>query len=256
MSKSKSVFILLIILVAVLVGIFVFNDNAMKVESKMLQLEQSVATLELDRSNDLEAVEVMKETIDALNQSNFILESRIINLEEANVALNDRLQAQHLVIAYLDNEEMRKNYMIMPIYTANVMTYEREIMLYDIVSKDLSVEDQLMALSQKLSKFRFGDLAIELLSIDTIDGKKVAVFNLREFVENRGIVDPAKIKGVTWGMHYFQGSAGSIITSTSLIETFLQRDYGGEWIDGVKFLYENEPSGPGHVESMFEINYR
>ena len=44
----------------------------------------------------------------------------------------------------------------------------------------------------------------------------------------------------TWSSGYFQGSTGGNATVTKLIRTFLQEDFEGEWVDGVKFLYNND----------------
>jgi hypothetical protein len=48
------------------------------------------------------------------------------------------------------------------------------------------------------------------------------------------------------------------MTSESLIETLLQREYNGEWIDAVKFLYNDSPIDDHfqHAPDLMEINYR
>lgn len=46
------------------------------------------------------------------------------------------------------------------------------------------------------------------------------------------------------------------MTSTALIETILQREHDGEWIDGVKFLYNNSVCDFQHAPELLNINYR
>ena len=88
------------------------------------------------------------------------------------------------------------------------------------------------------------DCQIDLVEIKEIGNKKVAIINLKENDDE------------LWITTYFQGSSGGNITSTQLIETFLQRDYWGKWIDGVEFLYENSKIDFDHVEDLHDISYR
>ena len=92
--------------------------------------------------------------------------------------------------------------------------------------------------------------------IKDIEGKSVAVINLRESPINEEIAGPEEMIGHSWATYYFQGSTGGVLTSIKLVETFLQRDYRGPWIDGVQFLYEGNQIDFEHVEGLREINYR
>ncbi|MDQ2087579.1 hypothetical protein RBH29_14195 [Herbivorax sp. ANBcel31] len=78
----------------------------------------------------------------------------------------------------------------------------------------------------------------------------MAVINLREYDEKNTSIRRS------WKSHYFQGTTGGRETSVTLIETFLQRDYSGEWIDGVSFLYYDNEIEFFHVEGLSKIQYR
>lgn len=136
-----------------------------------------------------------------------------------------------------------------PIYTANINDLSKEILCY-IKPTSTSIEDNLKFISNKLSQIGFQNLPIEFVKFETVENKKVAVINLKEI-----ITDP-NVPGTKWSQSFFQGSTGGEMTSTALIETFLQRDYDGEWIDGVKFLYEGGDIQFQHTEKLSQINYR
>lgn len=83
-------------------------------------------------------------------------------------------------------------------------------------------------LATVLSDSTFNGLDIEIVGQENIDGKQIVTINLQD--SDKG----------TW-YNYFQGSTGGMVTARSLEETFLQRDYPGVWIDGIKFEYNGEP---------------
>jgi len=145
---------------------------------------------------------------------------------------------------------------VYPIYSADVNTYAKEIHFGTYIPGNLSIKNKLEAIANSLSEVHFSNLPIEVSQITEIDGKKVAIINLKESEENQKINDPSQFKGPSWATHYFQGSTGGTITSISLIETFLQKDYEGQWIDGVKFLYNNKVCSFEHVPSLGKISYR
>lgn len=129
------------------------------------------------------------------------------------------------------------------IYTEDANTMEiKEISTIEI-NEDLSLKDKLKELGNALSEKVFDKLPIELKSIDTIDGKKIATINLKDNGDSK------------WTLK-FQGSTGGQMTSDSLLETFLQVKYSGEWIDGVKFLYNGELIEYDHVSALSEIQTR
>ena len=146
-----------------------------------------------------------------------------------------------------------------PIYTADINTYEREISAYVSMPEDSSVKEKLDIIANKLSSDYFGNLPIVVTKIENKSGKKIAVISLNESKENQGITEPLKMKGDTWAIVYFQGSCQGTVTSTTLIESFLQKDYKGEWVDGVSFLYNNSSMNNvdgEHAPDLYEVDFR
>ena len=144
----------------------------------------------------------------------------------------------------------------MNIYSKDVNTEEPVIVNTIQINSKLSLEEKLNLLAENLSKEVFNDLPIEFVEIKEIDGKKIGLFNLNELGENAGDITFDKYQGKNWVNNYFAGSAGGGITEYTLIETLLQRDYSGEWIDGVEFTYKNSNIEFDHVPSLGEVNYR
>ncbi|ABR48299.1 hypothetical protein Amet_2140 [Alkaliphilus metalliredigens QYMF] len=116
-----------------------------------------------------------------------------------------------------------------------------------MIKKDWSLEQKLKTLSDKLSRYSFDGLPIDLVTIESLDdGRKIAVINL---------IDPEeRIKSGhrrTWAGNYFQGSSGGNVTRDKLLRTFLQEDFKEGWVDGVKFLYNHDPTN--HFERVGEL---
>lgn len=113
------------------------------------------------------------------------------------------------------------------------------------LDSSLSLNDKLNQLSTAVSKTNFNGLTLEVKSIDTVNGKKVATINLADSGDK------------TW-VPKFQGSTGGQVTANTLIENYLQSNNksNGEWIDGVKFLYNNENIEYDHVSELSQIHYK
>ena len=120
------------------------------------------------------------------------------------------------------------------IYGANRDATREEINFYVAIPDDLSLLKKLKLLADKLSRFKFSYLPIDVLRIEDRGGKKIAIIELKETKYSCPSCP-------SWRTLYFQGSTGGYFTTLTLIETFLQRDYEGEWIDGVEFYYEGSP---------------
>lgn len=112
------------------------------------------------------------------------------------------------------------------------------------VNENLSLNDKLKQLAKVLSEKKFDNLSIEVKSIDTVNGKKVATINLADANNKKWVPK-------------FQGSTGGAVTANTLIENFLQSNNKskGEWIDGVKFLYNNEAIEYEHVADLSSVKY-
>lgn len=138
------------------------------------------------------------------------------------------------------------------IHTHDPNSYVGEIKIstYVAIRENLSLFEKLKLLADMLSRFRFGNLPINVLKIESRDTKKIAIVELEE---KEGRYFPW-----SWRGQYFQGSTGGDITTATLVETFLQRDYEGDWIDGVEFYYEGKPMRGDwdHVPGLFGTMYR
>lgn len=127
-------------------------------------------------------------------------------------------------------------------YTANVDTYAIEKLSDITVKEDLPLQEKLTALANEISTKVFKGLPINVVKIETINGSKKAIINLEEAAGN----DP----NASWSRVYFQGSAGGTITSKTLIETFTQRSYTGEWVDSIEFQYNGDLIESQHVPNL------
>lgn len=142
------------------------------------------------------------------------------------------------------------------IYSKDVNTDEEIVLGKVSMDDNKTVEEKLQKLSEQLSKSAFSDLPIEFMEITELEGKKVAIFDLKEIGKNAEETDYSKYENTSWFNNYFQGSTGGSITKYTLSKTLLQSDYSGEWIDGIKFTYKGEPIGFEHVESLGNVIYR
>ena len=142
-------------------------------------------------------------------------------------------------------EEAKVNKIKLSIYTIDVNSLEPNESNTIEVNETLSLEDKLKALSKEISEKKFDKLPIEVKSVDSVKGKKVATINLTDSSTQKWVPK-------------FQGSTGGTVTANTLIENFLQSNNKsrGEWIDGVKFLYNNNPIEYEHVADLSTTQYR
>lgn len=130
------------------------------------------------------------------------------------------------------------------IYAFNVETEDIVIKDKFQVKKYIDLEQKLLLLSEKLSKENFEGKKIVLSEIKNEKGSKIAYFDLRDTNEQD-----------SWNP-YFQGSLGGFSTKLSLVETFLQRDFAGKWIDGIKISYNGSFKEFDHINFSDEIYWR
>lgn len=132
-----------------------------------------------------------------------------------------------------------------------------EIYLGEVeIDENESLENKLAQIATVLSEEAFDNLPISITEIKDVDGKKIAVFNLDEIGNNAGDVQFSDYEGISWYNNFFAGSTGGDITQYTLIRNLLQRDYTGEWIDGVEFTYKGSKIEFDHVPDLGEITYR
>ena len=142
-------------------------------------------------------------------------------------------------------EDAKVNKIKLSIYNIDENSFEPNESSTIELNESLSLEDKLKELSKAISEKKFDKLPIEVKSIDTVNGKKVATINLADSSTSKWVPK-------------FQGSTGGSVTSNTLIENFLQSNNKskGDWIDGVKFLYNNQPIEYDHVSDLSTIQYR
>jgi septal ring factor EnvC (AmiA/AmiB activator) len=192
----------------------------------------------------------------SIKQKNSELEKKVSDLTSENQKLNDQIKALESNDSLVNESMAKSKDNVYPVCTANSDTYEKEVHLWIYIDEKSSIKNKLEVLSKTLSKVYFGDLPIEVSQIKDVDGKKVAVINLKESSENQKIKEASNFKSPSWALNYFQGSAGGSMTTASLVETILQRDYKGSWIDGVVFKYNNQTIEYEHVPDLNKIIYR
>lgn len=143
------------------------------------------------------------------------------------------------------SEDAKVNKIKLSIYSIDENSLEPNESSTIEVDENLSLENKLKQLCKTLSEKKFDNLSLEVKSIDTVNGKKVATINLADANDKK------------WSQK-FQGSTGGAVTTNTLIENFLQSSNKsrGEWIDGVKFLYNNEKIEYEHASDLSDIQYR
>lgn len=242
MGKAQFIIICLCLVIIAMFGIlFTGKDDITKTE--------------FDQTN-LNLISSLGEENSKIKKENSFLNKNIEGLETTNEALDNIIEEQVTIISSIDNKDFNEEFIILPIYTADEYSYDIETNYYITIAKSAILLEKLDIIAMKLSKYSFNGLPIDVIGIENIDGKQIAVVKLEEAEENIGEIDPSQLKGKTWKVHYFQGSTGGYVTSTILVESFLQRDLDEKWIDGVRFLYDEQNVGTDHVSSIFEINYR
>ena len=155
----------------------------------------------------------------------------------------------------IENQESLKTTEML-LYSKDVNTDEQLVLGEVEVNEDLSLEEKLKKLSKEFSEKVFDNLPIQFVKFNNIEGKKIALFNLDELGNNAADITFDKYEGTSWINNYFVGSAGGSVTEYTLITTLLQKNYTGEWIDGVEFTYKNSNIEFDHVPALGEITYR
>lgn len=109
------------------------------------------------------------------------------------------------------------------------------------VPKNDSIEEKIRTLLDSVSKNNFNNLKIEVLSINkTAEGRRSLLVNLKE---NPGFAIPDSLGNYRNWYDFFQGSMRGEQTTIILIESVLQREFAGDWIDEVEFFYQDEKMG-------------
>jgi hypothetical protein len=148
---------------------------------------------------------------DRINEN---LKAQLARLEDAIAVKPDRLPGD-----------------LLKIYTVDGQTDVEGVDFCLAVPQHYTVVEKLKMISDLLMKYKFNDGLIILKKIEYRNGKRIAIIELKETKNNSG----------AWKRLYFQGSSGGHFTTYTLVNTFLQPDYTGPWIDAVEFWYEGKP---------------
>lgn len=124
-----------------------------------------------------------------------------------------------------DNETSNMKQVSLNISSLDANSGEKIVLGSLKLDEDKSLEEKLNILIEEISKIQFNNTPIKLVKIED----NVAYIDLQED-DNKNY----------WSTVYFQGSTGANITTYTLTESILQRDYKGNWINGVFFSYEGK----------------
>ena len=101
--------------------------------------------------------------------------------------------------------------------------------------------NKITILLDSVTAHNFNNLKMEVLGIDNNEnGYKLLKINLKE---NPGFIMPDSLGHYRTWYDFFQGSMGGAQTTIILIESTLQKQYEGDWVDAVEFYYQNEKIG-------------
>lgn len=174
-----------------------------------------------------------EERISELNARIWILEKELIQQKISFSILSDSLSHNFIIFTH---------YSYFPFY--------RYSKIVKILS-DTPLKQELQMIADSLSSISFKNIPIHVSQIDT-NGKSIAIIDLKELDVNGDY--PRSWKG-----HYFQGSLGGASTEQTLIQTFLQPEFRGRWIDGLRFFYNGKPISKNkwdHLKALKQTIYR
>lgn len=191
----------------------------------------------------------------ALQETITNLEERVKGLEADNAALTEENETLKAEIAVLKGETPET-----PVETP-VEEDEEELPIFGaeedgtmvqvssvVVKTDEPLINKMDMMGKEIGEKVFGGLTMKALEIKTVDGKEILYMDL---IEGSG-----EVGAKSWVYDYFQGTTGGLGTETALAETFLQREYGGRWIDGVKFTLDGETIEFEHVPNLSDTLMR
>jgi len=242
LPMPKKQILLTLALFLLLFGIFLYTNKRNKIIN---QQDQSLSALE----------ESHKEIKELLKSSEEKLKSYKEDYDHEKVTVRDlkiNLQELENKIQYLENDQIYSNpsnLQLYPIYASNLSAEYVLPHFYLYIDDSLILKEKIDLLIQTLGDYQFQDMPITLMDIKIENGKKIAYIDFTDSLTT----------DKTWAINYMPGSAGAIMTSDSLFETFLQRNLDlDDWIDGVFFSFNGQHIYmDSHDPGMFlEIEYR
>lgn len=255
MKKNIIIVLLIGIILVITVVLFGVQEDNTTLETN-LNMQNATIKEMTDRAEDLSS-KYDKKVLEyqALFELFVEKDEQIENAQKSNEFYEknyDRISNNYHTLRELISSQVMllSNYIKEPyisVLSIDVDDYDKEILLWLIPVTDETLENKLNLLAEQLSTYRFSNLPLEISEIKEMDGNKIAVINIIEPIENPN----------AWNSFYFGGSTGGLITSETLIRTFLQKDNEvGQWIDGVRFTYNGESNVLfDHVEQLFNAVY-
>lgn len=216
------------------------NDNNQEVLAKNELLEKEKAEEEAKKEEELKLAEEKAKEEKAKKEAE---EKKKKEAEEKKKA-EEKAKKEQEDKKNNENKDTNVKEKTFTLYSVDVSN-DKTITIGNIKTKSDNIKENLDSIASALSKKNFKSFVIEVKEIKKVKGKSVAYINLKDSGNKK------------WTRDYFQGSTGGYITSTSLIESFLQRKYKGDWIDGVAFTYNNKKlEDTGHIPALTQISYR
>ncbi|MFO7575719.1 MAG: hypothetical protein R6W67_11250 [Bacteroidales bacterium] len=108
------------------------------------------------------------------------------------------------------------------------------------IEKNRSILEKLTIIADSLSDYYFNGLGLEV-TIDQDNSNKDSTYVIVNLLEKDSYDGPGSLPSYQSWYDFFQGSAGGLNTQITLEESFLQKEFYGLWIAGVRFFYQGSP---------------
>ncbi|MCK8061565.1 MULTISPECIES: hypothetical protein [unclassified Fusibacter] len=250
MNRKMLLFIIVIFVLVALFLRFSGTDNpVLSTDEQITLLESRIEMLTIENTNlkqqiddNNQRIQSQSDVLEALKAQIELLLDSENGLKTGQDLLAYRLKKQvELITTGFDAKDL------LAVYSGDIDSYEPVVLYYVQEETKLNTLDNLNLLAQILSTEQFNNLPITIVKIDE---ENILHVDLSETPEENNPIGTSK----TWQNFYFQGSTGGMITTITLMETFLQKSMDSDdWIDGVVFSYEGEYGYlSDHVEYLFD----
>ncbi len=162
------------------------------------------------------------------------LDDSLDELQKNKSSINDPNHVQPQIL----------NYDIFPLYDSAPNAMGILVSSYISIPRHYVLLEKIKVIASDLGKSRF-HRQIDVLRIENRAGNQIAIINLED----------ASWANRKWEQA-FQGSAGGSITTGILLRSFLQKEYDGDWIDGVEFYLNGEPFVDGDRTALGGVKFR
>ena len=166
-----------------------------------------------------EQIEVLKQELNDLTSS--------MNTKEVDNDQNNKDEAKETISLYS--------------YTKDLETQKIKEGVKTTITSKATLQEKLNLLASHISQQHFNGLPLIVESIEDNN----AVIKL---------VDDEKNYTNSWTNKYFSNEANYELNSACLIESFLQRNYDGDWVETIEFVYDG-PKGwkNGFIQELEDI---